>query len=55
MNYRVGQKVKILSMNNQKQYNGRVGVIEKIDGRYMWGSWGVMAILLDQDYIITIN
>ncbi len=44
--YKIGDKIKIISMNGEPQYSGKVGVIEHIDDiGQLHGSWGGCALI----------
>lgn len=55
--YKVGQKIKIIKMEHQDHYNGRVGVITEVDNHFkqLRGTWGAMAVLTDKDAIEIIE
>ena len=49
----VGDKIRILFMNGEPSYTGRTGVVRQVDTnrsvRMAWGTWGFLAISLDED------
>lgn len=54
--YKIGDKIRIISMNGEDQYNGREGIIEYIDGLdQLHGTWGGLAIIPEEDLIEVIN
>lgn len=51
---KVGDKIKIISMNGEPQYSGKVGVVTSInkdpwDDRQVWGTWGGCCLYENQD------
>lgn len=45
MKYKVGQKIRIKFMDGEPSYQGRVGVIERIDDiGQLHGDWGGLAV-----------
>lgn len=55
---KVGDKIKIISMNGEPQYTGKVGVVDFIDDMgQIHGTWGGCAIIpgVDEYEIITNN
>jgi len=54
--YKIGDKIRIISMKGEDQYNGREGIIEYIDGLdQLHGTWGGLAIIPEEDLIEVIN
>lgn len=52
MEYKVGQKIRIIRMKGEPQYSGKVGVIEKIDDiGQLHGTWGGLAVIPLEDQI----
>ncbi len=52
----IGKKIKIISMEGEPQYSGKVGVIEKIDDiGQLHGTWGGCAVILPNDKIEIIG
>lgn len=55
---KIGEKIKIISMSGEPDYNGRTGVVESIDDiGQVHGTWGGCAIIpgVDEYEIITNN
>ena len=55
---KIGDKIKITSMNGEPQYAGKIGVVEHIDDAgQIHGTWGGCAIIpnVDEYEIITNN
>jgi hypothetical protein len=56
MNFEIGQKIRIISMEGEPQYNGKEGVIDYIDGiGQLHGTWGGLAVQPERDIIEVIN
>ena len=56
MKYSIGMKIKILSMDGEPNYKGRIGVITSIDDKgRLHGTWGGLAVDLEYDYIEIID
>ncbi|PKK97851.1 MAG: hypothetical protein CVV57_10090 [Tenericutes bacterium HGW-Tenericutes-2] len=54
--YKIGDKIRIISMKGEEHYSGRVGIIEYIDGLdQLHGTWGGLAIIPEEDLIEVIN
>ena len=50
--FKVGDKIRIVEMVGESHYNGRVGVIERIDDiGQLEGSWGGLRVHADEDTI----
>ena len=50
MEYKVGQKIRIIRMKGEPQYTGKVGVITTIDSLgQLHGTWGGLAIIPEED------
>lgn len=50
--FKVGDKIRIVEMVCESHYNGRVGVIERIDDiGQLEGSWGGLRVHADEDVI----
>lgn len=50
--FKVGDKIRIVEMAGEPHYNGRVGVIERIDDiGQLEGSWGGLRVHADEDVI----
>ena len=55
---KIGDKIKIISMNGEPQYTGKIGTVEHIDDiGQIHGTWGGCAIIpgTDEYEIITNN
>lgn len=53
---KIGDIIRIIKMNNEWHYDGRVGIIQYIDGlNQLHGSWGDLAINLEVDIIEIIG
>lgn len=47
---KVGDKIRIVCMNGEPEYSGRVGIVEHIDDiRQIHGSWGGCALIPSVD------
>ena len=56
MNFEIGQKIRIISMEGEPQYNGKEGVINHIDSiGQLHGTWGGLAVQPERDTIEVIN
>jgi len=54
--YKIGDRIRIISMKGEDHYNGREGIIEYIDGLdQLHGTWGGLAIIPEEDLIVVIN
>ena len=52
MEYTVGMKIQIIEMDNEPNYNNKIGIIEHIDDLgQLHGSWGSLAIIPEIDII----
>ena len=50
MKVKIGDKIKIISMDGEPQYTGKEGIIEKIDDMgQLHGNWGGCAIIPEID------
>lgn len=50
MKVKVGDKIKIISMDGEPQYTGKEGIVEKIDDMgQLHGNWGGCAIIPEID------
>lgn len=56
MNFEIGQKIRIISMEGEPQYSGKEGVISHIDSiGQLHGTWGGLAVQPERDIIEVIN
>lgn len=54
--YRIGQKVKIIYINGEPQYEGREGIIRSIDDMgQLHGTWGGLALIPTEDEFVIIK
>ena len=50
MKHLIGKKIRIIEMEGEPSYSGRVGVVEMVDDMgQLHGSWGGLAILPEAD------
>ena len=50
MKHLIGKKIRIIEMEGEPNYSGRVGIVEMIDDMgQLHGSWGGLAIVPDAD------
>lgn len=55
MQVKVGDKIKILSMYDNPDYDGRTGIVEYIDDiGQLHGTWGALAIIPDADLFVLV-
>jgi len=53
---KVGDKIKIISMQDEPQYDGREGIVEIIDDiGQLHGTWGGLAVVPEVDKFIIIE
>lgn len=56
MNFEIGQKIRIISMEGEPQYSGKEGVINHIDSiGQLHGTWGGLAVQPERDIIEVID
>ena len=56
MNFKVGDKIRIISMEGEPAYSGKEGVIEVIDSiGQLHGSWGGCALIPDIDKFVIVQ
>lgn len=56
MEFEIGQKIKIISMEGEPKYSGKEGVINYIDDiGQLHGTWGGLAVQPERDIIEVIN
>ena len=54
--YRVGDTIKIIYMEGEPQYSGKVGTIERIDSLgQLHGTWGGCAVIPETDEFVVIK
>ena len=54
--FKIGDRIRIIKMKGEDNYNSREGVIEYIDGLdQLHGTWGGLAIIPAEDLIEVIN
>ncbi len=47
---KVGDTIKIVSMKGEREYDGKIGVVEFIDSfGQLHGTWGGLAVIPDED------
>lgn len=52
MEYKVGDRIRIIMMAGEPQYSGREGLITNIDDiGQLHGTWGGCAVILEEDDI----
>lgn len=50
MKVKIGDKIRIISMDGEPQYTGKEGIVEKIDDMgQLHGNWGGCALIPDID------
>lgn len=53
---KVGDKIRIISMEGEPQYNGKIGTIEHIDDiGQLHGTWGGCAVIPGTDMFVVID
>lgn len=53
---KIGDKIKIVCMEGEPHYNGRIGVVELIDDLgQLHGTWGFLAVQPERDTIEIIE
>lgn len=53
---KVGDKIRIIFMKGEPNYNGRIGTVNHIDdANQIHGTWGGCAIIKDVDHFIIIK
>ena len=56
MKAHIGDKIKIINMNGEPQYTGKIGIVERIDDAgQIHGSWGGCALIPECDILIVIS
>lgn len=50
MKHLIGKKIRIIEMEGEPNYSGRVGIVEMVDDMgQLHGSWGGLAVMPDAD------
>ena len=50
MKHLIGKKIRIIKMEGEPNYSGRVGIVKMVDDMgQLHGSWGGLAVLPDAD------
>lgn len=53
---KVGDKIRIISMEGEPNYTGKEGVIENIDSiGQLHGTWGGLAVIPEEDDFVVID
>lgn len=56
MNVKIGDEIKIISMQGEPDYTGRTGIVMRIDSiGQLHGTWGGLAIIPEEDTFQIIN
>lgn len=56
MDIKIGTKIKIINMNNEPQYNGKIGIVTFLDSmNQIHGTWGGCALLETDEFTIIEN
>ena len=56
MKYKVGDRIRIITMKNEPQYNDKEGIIEFIDDwGQLHGTWGSCALIPKVDRFIMVK
>ena len=56
MNVKIGDVIKIISMQGEPDYTGRSGIVTRIDSLGQFhGTWGGLAIIPEEDTFQIIN
>ena len=56
MNVKIGDVIKIISMQGEPDYTGRSGIVTRIDSLgQLHGTWGGLAIIPEEDTFQIIN
>ena len=55
MRVNVGDKLRIISMFCQAEYNGKTGTVTEIKDGFVYGTWGACAIIPDIDLFELID
>ena len=52
---RVGDKIKIIEMDSNKKYNGKIGIVKKVESGCIYGTWGNTPLLENVDSYKVLN
>lgn len=53
---KVGDKIRIISMNGEPVYSGMTGTITRIDSMgQLHGTWGGLAVIPSEDSFVVLN
>ena len=56
MNVKIGDEIKIISMQGEPDYTGRTGIVMRIDAiGQLHGTWGGLAVIPEEDTFQIIN
>jgi hypothetical protein len=56
MEYKIGDKIRILEMKGEPRYSGRIGIVERIDSiGQLHGSWGGLAVSPQDDRVEIVS
>lgn len=52
---KVGDKIKIIEMDSNKRYNGKIGIVKKVESGCIYGTWGNTPLLESVDSYKILN
>lgn len=52
---RVGDRIKIIEMNDNHKYNGKIGIVKKVESGCIYGTWGKSPLLENVDSYKILN
>ena len=52
---RVGDKIKIIEMDDNHRYNGKIGIVKKVESGCIYGTWGKTPLLENVDSYKILN
>ena len=56
MNVKIGDEIRIISMQGEPDYTGRTGIVMRIDSiGQLHGTWGGLAVIPEEDTFQIIN
>lgn len=56
MEVKVGDKIKIIKMEREEEYDGKEGVVTSIDDiGQIHGTWGGCALIIDSDTFVVLK